>query len=219
MFPDSGSFLASILIVFHVFGIPFFENILCLLFFWFPTNFGTLDPRNARFYNGKTNTCRKSFFLKQIEKTMISCSLLASFWHHCSCFSVTEFWIIFGWYLLVFLSILIQERAPGFASFGTHFWYLFDHGPQGCLWRFLGWFWLCFWLQFGCFGTFLVPFWHRNLQQRERESKREREIYFATISVYTLVFAPWHLWRAAEGRLDAAVLLQVATTRIHALRL
>ena len=55
--------------------------------------------------------------------------------------------------------------------------------------------------------------------EREREIVREREIYFATISVYTLVFAPWHLWRAAEGRLDAAVLLQVATTRIHALRL
>ena len=79
------------------------------------------------------------------------------------------------------------------------------------------------------FGSSLValePFWFlfgsilaSKTFNRERESKREREIYFATISVYTLVFAPWHLWRAAEGRLDAAVLLQVATTRIHALRL
>ena len=45
---------------------------------------------------------------------------------------------------------------------------------------------------------FLAPFWHRKpSQQRERERIREREIYFATISVYTLVFAPWRL---AGGR-------------------
>ena len=80
------------------------------------------------------------------------------------------------------------------------------------------------------FGSSLValePFWllfgsilaSKPSTERERVREREREIYFATISVYTLVFAPWHLWRAAEGRLDAAVLLQVATTRIHALRL
>ena len=79
------------------------------------------------------------------------------------------------------------------------------------------------------FGSSLValePFWFlfgsilaSKTFNRERERVRERGIYFATISDYTLVFAPWHLWRAAEGRLDAAVLLQVATTRIHALRL
>ena len=81
------------------------------------------------------------------------------------------------------------------------------------------------------FGSSLValePFWFlfgsilaskTFNRERERERVRERGIYFATISDYTLVFAPWHLWRAAEGRLDAAVLSQVATTRIHALRL
>ena len=78
------------------------------------------------------------------------------------------------------------------------------------------------------FGSSLValePFWLlfgsilASKPSTERERVREREIYFATISGYTLVFAPWHLGRAAEGRLDAAVPLQVATTRIHALRL
>ena len=98
---------------------------------------------------------------------------------------LNHFWMV----SFRFLSILIQERAPGFASFGTHFWYLFDHGPQGCLWRFLGWFWLCFWLQFGCFGTFLVTFWFHfgieNLQQRERDSKRERNIFCNHICLHT----------------------------------
>ena len=75
-----------------------------------------------------------------------------------------------------------------------------------------------FWL---LFGSILASktFNRERERERERERVRERGIYFASISDYTLVFAPWHLWRAAEGRLDAAVLLQVATTRIHALRL
>ena len=69
------------------------------------------------------------------------------------------------------------------------------------------------------FGSILASKTFNRERERERERVRERGIDFATISDYTLVFAPWHFWRAAEGRLDAAVLLQVATTRIHALRL
>ena len=40
IFLDSGSFLASILIVFHVFGIPFFDFLFVSYFFDFPLILG-----------------------------------------------------------------------------------------------------------------------------------------------------------------------------------
>ena len=155
---------------------------------------------------------------------MISCSLLASFWHHCSCFSVTEFWIIFGWYLLGFFIGFDSRKGTRVCVF-WHTFLIFVRPWSARVSLKVPWLVLALllapvWLLWNLFGSFLVPFWHQKPStERERERVRERAIYFATISDYTLVFAPWHLWRAAEGRLDAAVLLQVATTRIHALRL
>ena len=80
------------------------------------------------------------------------------------------------------------------------------------------------WLLWNFFGSFLVPFWHRKPstereREREREIVREREKYILQPYLSTHSFLLPGVWRAAEGRLDAAVLLQVATTRIDARRL
>jgi hypothetical protein len=34
--------------------------------------FGILTPQSAMFYEGKTDSCRKSPFLEELEKSMIS---------------------------------------------------------------------------------------------------------------------------------------------------
>ena len=157
---------------------------------------------------------------------MISGSLLASFGHHCSCFPMTEFWIIFGWYLLRFFIDLDSRKGSRVCVF-WHTFLIFVRPWSARVSLKVPWLVLALllapvWLLWNLFGSFLAPFGYRKPstdRERERERVREREIYFATISAYILVFAPWHLWRAAEGRLDAAVLLQFATTRIHALRL
>ena len=55
-------------------------------------NLRTLNPQNATSHFGKTNSCLKSPFRKQIEKCMICGSLLAPFCYH----SPSLFGIIFG---------------------------------------------------------------------------------------------------------------------------
>ena len=155
-----------------------FLKILVVCYFLdFPLILGHSILEMIGFTIVKPKSTESHSFSNKLKTTMISGYLLASFWHHCSCSSVTEFWIIFGLYLLGFYRFWFKKGHLGSASFGTHFWYLFDHGPQGCLWRFLGWFWLYFWFQFGCFGTFLAPFWFHfgieNFQQREREREKE----------------------------------------------
>ena len=76
----------------------FLDMLFDWCFIWFPIDFKTLTPHNATFYRAKTNSCLNSSFLKQIEISMISSSLLASFCHHLSCFSVTDFGCFSGLY-------------------------------------------------------------------------------------------------------------------------
>ena len=124
----------------HCFWLPFFE-----MFHWF----WDLQSSKWKDYRGKTNCCRKSPIFNKLKTLWF----LVLFWHRFDIIfhvlSVTDFGMLFGIVFLKFLSIWVQNWAPGFVSFGTLFRYFFDPVPQGCLWRFLGSFWHPLLLHFG----------------------------------------------------------------------
>ena len=74
---------------------------------------GTLNLQNAGFYESKIDSCLKLPFLEQIERSMISISLLALFCHHFQCFPVTEFCMFsLGWYFCSLFWILVFKWLP-----------------------------------------------------------------------------------------------------------
>ena len=78
------------------FSFHFWTCALALVCCSFSIDCGTLNPQNATSYLCKTNSCLKSPFPEQNEKSIIYGSLLASFCRHVSCSSVNDFWMIFG---------------------------------------------------------------------------------------------------------------------------
>ena len=74
-----GSSLWSLFVSFSDFLHPNFEHGFCSLYCVFYIDVGTLNLQNDTFYHNKTNICRKPPFLKQIQSSVISGSLLADF--------------------------------------------------------------------------------------------------------------------------------------------
>ena len=89
---------------------------------------------------------------------MISGSLLASFCHHLSCFSVADFWMFFGMVFFFGFGWNSDQKWYPKATAADSFWQpfsiLFDSLPQGCLWRFLCSLWLPFGSTLVVLGTF-----------------------------------------------------------------
>ena len=119
-----------------------FSGCFVLCFF---IEFGTFDLQNDASYVNKTHSCLKLPLLKQLEKSMISGSLVALFCHHFLCFPMLDFCMFSGmcfwWFVLDFGLQMASQSQRRRVSFGILFRYLFDPVPKGCHWRFFCSFW------------------------------------------------------------------------------
>ena len=116
---------------FHVCCIPLSKRCSGCSFFNLFLDFGTLHLENAMFYVNKTYSCLKSPFGKQIEKYIVTESLLAPFWHHfpsrVGIVFLIRFWMPCFWIWVENWSKNKNYRNAKFASFWPSFLHKQSH--------------------------------------------------------------------------------------------
>ena len=148
-----------------------FSGCFVLCFF---IEFSTFDLQNDASYVCKTYSCLKLPLLKQLEKSMISGSLLALFCHHFLCFPMIDFCMFSGMFFCdLFLTSVFKwlpkasAADPLSASFFDTCSTLFRKGViEGSFvvlvpfWFHVSWFWMPFRFHFGIEN---LSFGHSNL--------------------------------------------------------
>ena len=123
--------------------------------------FESINPPNALYFLGKTSSCLTSPFLNIFENSMISCSLLASFCHHVSSYSVTEFWMICWMVFWMHFMNFDSKMGLPFCFFLVYFPILcrpcFARVSLKVPWLILD----PFWFHFRCFEYLFGQLWHR----------------------------------------------------------